>query len=317
MSNFLTLVNSAIIESGVDLDELTSGNFATTTDPLATRFKRWTNQALKEIILERNEWEYQTKKAQLVIYPRLHVVDGSRATAPPADSTYEGDDSGTTFTVVSTTLLGGTWAGGDAEAYIDLLDLSGPFSFNEFYDETSPTIANTNVFRAFWFGRYDLAEEVSDLQEANNSSFYIQGASGLADATLNTGDTDVQKLTYIPWELWNVGMESTQQFARPYSFTQDPTGKYDFYPRPSAPYILTFNYTAEPEQLSAYNDSVTSLPANYQDMIVWRTVMYYADYDSKPSMFARAERRYEFYKNRSERNLMPVPTFSWNRYASN
>jgi hypothetical protein len=56
------------------------------------------------------------------------------------------------------------------------------------------------------------------------------------------------------------------------------------------------------------------LPLLYQDMIVWRTVMNYADYDRKPDMFARAERRYKYYKNRAEKNLMPTPTYGFNRY---
>ena len=316
MSTYLQLTNSAISESGVDLDALTSGNFASTTDPLAVRFKGWVNQSLREIEMERNEWSYKNKKAQVVIYPRLHVIDGDRATEPPADSTYEGVDSGSTFTVVDVTLLSGAWASGTAEAYIDLLDLSGPYSFNELYDETAPTAANADVFRAKWFGRYPLDTIVSDLFEANNDTFTIQGASGLADTDLNTGDTDIQKLTFVPWNLFNTGMERTQQFSRPYCFTQTPSGEYDFYPRPNQAYILTFDYSAEPQTLSAHGDSVTDMPALYQDMIVWRTVMYYADYDSKPAMFARAERRYEYYKNRAERNLMPPPTFAWNRYAS-
>ena len=311
---YLELVNRAIMESGADLDELTSGTFASTTDPLQKRFKYWANQAYREEQLERSEWQYMTKKAQIVIYPRFLVIDGDRATAPPANSIFEGDDSNTTFTVVSTTLLSGAWNAGTASAYIDFLDLSGAVSFNELFDETDPTPANLDVFRVKWFGRYPLDTLVTDLLEPNMSSFKIQGASGLSDTTLNTGDTDVEPLQFVPWDQFNLSYEWSQNYARPIVVTKTPDGEYDFFPRPNGPYILTFDYTAEPQELVDDDDTIDTLPLLYQDALVWRTVMYYADYDRKPDMFARAERRYMFYKNRAEKNLMPTPTFGYNRY---
>lgn len=315
-TTYLQGVNSSILESGVDLDELTSSNFASTTDPLAKRFKLWYNQALKEIQLERNEWQYMTKQAQLVIYPRVHVIDGNRSVAPPADSEFTGDDSGASFTVVTTTLLDGTWAGGDAEAYIDYLSLSGMWSVNELFDEDTPTVANTDVFRVKWWGRYDLESDVTDLLEPNYESFSVQGASGLSDTDLNTGDTSITGLKFVEWADFNNAYEYNPVFNRPLFITKTPNGEYDFYPRPDQAYILTFQYSAEPETLTLYSDTITKLPALYHDMVVWRTVMYYADYDSKPSMFARAERRYEYYKNRIEKNQMPQVTLGFNRYAS-
>lgn len=314
MATYLELVNSAIIESGIDLDELTAGNFASTTDPMAKRMKRWVNQALKEIELERNEWEYKTKQAQTVIYPRWLVTDGNRSSAPPANSEFEGDDTDCTFTVVSTTLLDGAWASGTATALIDYLELSNTPAFNELFDEVTPTPANLNVFRLKWFGRYNLDSVEADIQQINKSSFSIQSANGLSDTTLNTGSADNQPLQFIPWDQFNLAMENEAQFGRPYVITETPDGWYDFFPRPDSPYILTFNYQASPQTLVNDDDAVTDMPALYQDAIVWRAVMYYADYDRKPDLFARAERRYEYYKNRAERNLMPTPTFGFNRY---
>jgi hypothetical protein len=316
VATYLELTNSAVIESGIEADELTSSNFATTSDPLLRRMKRWVSQAYKEITMERNEWTWKSKKAQIVIYPRFLVIDGNRAADPPVDSKFEGDDTGTTFTVVDSTILSGSWAGGDAVAYLDYLDLSGAVSFNELFDETDPNPANLDVFRVKWFGRYDLESEVTDLLEPNFSSFYVQGASGLTDTTLNTGDTDLQRLQYVPWDLWNSQYEYQQDWGKPSCFTKTPDGEYDVYPRPNTPYILTFNYTAEPATLTDWDDTVDDLPPLYQDMIVWRAVMYYADYDRKPDMFARAERRYEYYKNRAEKNLMPTPSFGFNRYST-
>jgi hypothetical protein len=314
VATYLELTNSAILESGVEMDELTSVNFATTTDPLAKRFKRWVGQALKEIELERNEWEYKVKQAQTVIYPRFLVIDGDRSVAPPADSVFEADDTGSSFTVVGTTLLSGAWGDADAVALIDYLDLNGGVAWNDLWDETSPTPANLNVFRTKWFGRYDLTSTVADINEINKSSFSIQSASGLADTALNTGSSDSNLLQFVTWDVFNATMENEQQFGRPFTITETPEGWFDFFPRPNAPYILTFNYVSDPSTLTDWDDTVTDMPPLYQDMIVWRTVMYYADYDRKPDMFARAYRRYQYYKNRAESNLMPTVTFGVNRY---
>lgn len=327
MATYLELVNSAIIESGTELDELSSVNFATTTDPLAKRFKRWVGQALKEIELERNEWQYKVKQAQTTIYPRFLVADGSRqpalpappsdaGEAPPADSVFEADDTGSSFTVVQTTTLSGQWGLGTAVALIDYLNLNGAVAWNDLWDETSPNPLNLNVFRTQWFGRYNLVSTVADINEINKSSFSIQSASGLSNTTLNTGAADANLLQFLPWDQFNIAMENEQQFGRPYVITETPEGWFDFFPRPDAPYILTFNYVADPTVLSAYDDTVTDMPSLYQDMIVWRTVMYYADYDRKPDMFARAYRRYQYYKNRAEANLMPTVSFGFNRYNS-
>jgi hypothetical protein len=311
---YLELVNSAIRESGVDLDELDSSNFDTTTDPLKKRFKRWTNQALREIEMERNEWEYKTKQYQLAVYPRFLVIDGDRSTAPPADSIFEGDDTNSSFTVVAVNTLEGTWAGGDAVALIDYSGLNGNVAFNELFDETDPTPANLNVFRVKWFGRYNLQNATAGIFEINKSSFSIQSANGLANTAVNTGSADNMPLQFLQWDQFNLAMENEQQFGRPYIITETPDGWFDFFPRPNSPYILTFNYQSEPQELVDDDDTVDDLPPLYHDMIVWRTVMYYADYDRKPDQYARAERRYEFYKNRAEKNLMPGPSFGLNRY---
>ena len=316
MSTYLELTNSAIIEAGVELDDLTSVDFASTTDPLQKRFKRWINQSLKEIEFERNELEYKNKQAQIVVYPRFLVIDGNRSVAPPANSIFEGDDTTSTFEVVSSTLLSGTWAGGDAEANLDFVDLSSAIAFNEFFDELSPTAANLNVFRAKWWGRYNLSDDVTDILEPNKSSFKIQDPSGLSTTSDNTGGTSNTSLQFVPWGLFNTSMETSGTYGRPTAITETPDGSYDFFPRPNGPYILTFEYQSTPQQLAEWDDTVTDMPALYQDAIVWRAVMYYADYDRKPDQFARAERRYEYYKNRTDANKMPVPSFGWNRYDS-
>lgn len=315
MTTYLDLVNSVIIESGAELDELTAGTFDTTTDPLIKRMKRWTNQALREIELERNEWEFKTKQGQVIIYPRWLVENGSRLTAPPIDSVFEGDDSNSTFTVKNVTTLDGQWMNGNATALIDYLNLDGAVSFHEKFDEVEPDPTNLDVFRLRWFGRYNLSNSFPNIQEINKSSFILQAASGLNDTDLNTGSTVNFNIPYLPWAQFILAYEGKEVFGRPVVVTETPDGWWDFFPRPAQPYLLTFNYQSSGQVLDDHCDTVEDLPVAYHDMIVWRAVMYYADYDRQPDLFARAERRYEYYKNRAEANLMPTPTFGFNRFS--
>lgn len=63
-STYLELVNKAIVESGVDLDQLTAGTFASPPDPYHVKFKNWVNDAWKEIQLERPWMFTQTMHLQ-------------------------------------------------------------------------------------------------------------------------------------------------------------------------------------------------------------------------------------------------------------
>lgn len=314
MSTYLQLVNNAIKHSGIDLDELTSVTFASPSDSMHEKMKEFVDQAWREIQLERNEWEFQTAQYQGLIYPRFLVVEGDRSVAPPADSVFEGDDTEASFTVISTSLIDGAWADGDAVAWINYSTLTATPKFNEQFDETSPTIANTNVFRLKWWGRYDLITDIGDCLEPNLDSFYIQSTGGSSTQD-NTASSDNEKLKYVPWSHFNMEMEwDTQSRGKPRYFTTTPDGHFDFWPRPDEQYVLTLQYTKGPQTLSAHGDTPTGLPAAYHDMIFWRAIMAYAEYDQKGDTFRAAERRHNFFKTRLERNEMPVLSFGPNRY---
>lgn len=314
MSTYLELVNSAILESGADLEEIESADFASPDDPMQTKFKRWVKQAWRELQMEINDWQFMSKQAQILIYPQFLIVEGDRATAPGAASEFETTETEATFTLLATpTLLSGTWAAGTAVAIVQYEELDGDVKWGEYVDETSPTPAD-DIFRLKWWGRYNLATEVSDLLEPDLSTFFIQstGGSSLQD---NSANVDQQPLTFLPWSQFLAGYENDQNSrGRPLYFTKTPEGWYDFWPRPDEGYLLTFTYSAEPQELSAAADTPTGLDSQYQDILVWRTVMYWADYQSRPDAFARAERRYEGYKNRLEKNKKPTFSFSPNQF---
>lgn len=315
MSDYRTLCNRVIIESGTDVDEIASGDFSSPTDTMQKKVKSWVAQAWREIQMEINNWQYMSKQAQIEIYPQFLIIEGDRATAPGAGADFEGDDTASTFNLLATpTLLSGTWAAGTAVAIMKYSDLDGQPKWGEYYDETSPG-SQADCVRLKWWGRYNLASAVTDLLEADTSTFFIQSTGGSSLQT-NSADSDNGGLTYVPWADWLVAYEGDPtSTGRPSFFTQTPEGWYDFWPRPDEGYLLTFTYSAEPQELSAAADEPTGLDSFYQDLIVWRAVMYYADYQERPSQFARAERRYESIKNRMERNQKPGFSFAPNAFG--
>jgi hypothetical protein len=80
-------------------------------------------------------------------------------------------------------------------------------------------------------------------------------------------------------------------------------------------YTLHFTYLAKPVSLVDHDDTlISSYPDEYEDAIVWRAVMYYAEFDRQFDVLSRAQRRYQFYKDRLERNQMPPVFFSACKY---
>lgn len=276
-----------------------------------SKIKTWVAQAWLEIQQEINDWQFKSKQAQFIVYPRLLVTEGDRATAPPVASEYAGDDTEATFTVLDTVLLSGAWATGTAVAYIEYEELDGQFKWAEYFNETDPTPAS-DIFRLKWWGRYDLQTEVTDLLEADYATFYIQSTGGSTTQT-NSEDSDNKPIQFIPWPQWLAAYEGDPvSRGRPLYFTETPDGKIDFWPRLDEEYVLSFQYTSEPQELSAHGDTPTDLPSNYHDLIVWRAVMYWADFQERPSQFTRAERRYESIKNRMNKNQKPSFSFGPN-----
>ena len=312
MKTFLQLTNKVIQEAGIFLDPLTSTNFSAPPDIMYTRVKDYVNQAHNEIILERGEWEFQNRNAVLLVSPRMYVEFGDRATAPPAGSTFETDETEFTFEVVSTTLLSGAWATGTAKAYVDFIDPDGHFKFNESVNEVLPTPAN-DKFTIMGWGRYDLASSFSDLDEANTSSFQIQSTGG-STVQDNEAAADLGPLVYIPHGIWNDSYETAAgDFGTPRFITTSPNGHYELWPRPDKQYVLKFNYSAKPVEMSAHGSTHT-LPELLEDAIIWRAVMYYGQYDNEPGVAAKGRRRYMFYKRILDKNKKPKFAFGLSKF---
>ena len=99
MKTFLDLTNLAIMEAKVTLDPLTSSNFnSPPRTALYNHFKTWVNRAYRELMLRRKEWQFRMERANLSIWPRLHLTDVT--TVPTIGDVIQGAQSGSTATVV-------------------------------------------------------------------------------------------------------------------------------------------------------------------------------------------------------------------------
>lgn len=318
MATFLSLVNDLIRESGQDGDSIT--DFSNLT-PMQTRFKGWIAQSWKEICMERDEWEYMTGKAVRSIYPRIRVEDWTNAGGVPVQGAlFAGQDSGFSFTLFNTEAIEGTIT--DPNGLSAFIDISGfstanmPF-LDEMFDQDSPVnLAGTFVFKGW--GKYNL-NNYSDTVVTSGVSYTFTSVEPQLDTLyiqdVETGSTNLQKVTYIPYARFiEMAPEYGSSLGKPQVFTTCPDGTYDMWPRPDKRYVITYEYTKNVTELVNETDVPAALPSEYHDAIMWRALTYFADYDEDTAQFRTATKRYNFYKNRMERRLMPVVSFGRNKF---
>lgn len=308
--NYLELTNRAMLEAGKDMDPLTSSNFASPpSGRMYERFKNWVNESYVQLQMARENWQFKTGRATVNLYPAIYVEQGDRATAPPVDADYTGQDTGFVFNVAQVITSSGAWASGTAEAtiYFDTFE-GADFKFNEAFDETSP-VAATDVFVCKGWGRYNFVADgqVSDLLEPHKESFMIEDA--------DEDSIGLLPLIYVEWDKWQqtVNPHSGGR-AKPQYVTTAPDGSLEFFPRPDRQYYVHFEYVVDDLSMTAYTDSPTTIPSRYHMAIVWAAVIKAGMYDRDSAIVSRATKEYNFYRSRMETNLMPDVGFATSRY---
>lgn len=321
--NFLEIVNGAIQEAGKDQDDLTAGTFASPPDArMYNRFKRWANQSYKELQMLRNDWEFKTSRASVLISPAIYLEEGDRAVTPPVGTLFRGQDTEFLLEVQQVILESGTWLAGDAKAtvYFSIPEENEgtDFKFNELFDEVNDagTVLTAGVFRCKGWGRYDFVADgsVPDLLEVDKTSFKSQSTGG---STLQENEADVGliPLAYMDWNDWEWSFDTwAGSRGRPYYVTTSPDGDLEFYPRPDKQYVINFTYTKTDGTLTAYSDTPTLLPSRYHEILVWLTVRKSGMYDRDRAIVSRADEHIRPYRNAMEKNLMPDVSFGNSRY---
>lgn|SRR5574343_1062307 len=328
------MVNKAILESGVTLDDIGTGtSFTSPDDKMHSRFKTWIADSWKEVQMMYSELDFTIKQASLKVQPRIYIEQNSTSNdTPAAGAVIIGATSGTKFAVgrkidnstADIHLLSGAWASGTAKAFIGLTtegfsDSSAygvPFQLNEqldLYQSDGTTLTEAAFARYKGTGRYDFATEVTDLLEPRLDTFYTFEMAGDADTDFNSTNYSRQKLCYVPIEQWRFDIE--QSAGRPNYFTCSHNGYYELYPKCNGPYLLNFHYEAEPQVLSTETEVLSpAMKEQYEDIIVWRAIMHYADYDRKDAVYLRAKKRYDYYLNQLFRKEMPMVTHAPSRF---
>lgn len=335
---YLTLVNDAIRESGVDLNEINTADsgaeFASPSDALQIRFKHWVNEAYRELQLERQQYESAVVQVYKPLRPRIRIDTTATPDVTALTDYVLGEESEAFAQVVAKADGTGTWTSGTYYGHLELDNIDGRFKFGETLDRanSSGTVQTANWCAYVGFGRYNLqnafrsndttapiGNAYSVFQPDLNSMFLHEGVEEQAlDSSEYDNDATLlsKKIYFLSWNQWmQLGYEDETADFRgvPEYCTKTPDGLYDFYPRPNTEYRLSYLAQMAIDELSAYTDTPDNLPADYHYAIVWRAVMYYAEYDDKNEVFRRAERRFMYYKLRMEELLMPRITWGPNR----
>lgn len=130
---YLQLVNDAIIESGTDLDEISSGSFSSTTNSMQVKWKRWVKQAWLDIQTERRNWHFMRKDGVYIVKPRISFYDGTAPTYATAFDNQAIADTNSNWAATvngSVVVESGALSAGTAAGYFSYKDA----------DETYPII---------------------------------------------------------------------------------------------------------------------------------------------------------------------------------
>ena len=322
---YMELVNEAIAEAKVTLDPLTSATFA--NPPRTTmyyHFKRWVNRAYKSILQKRNEWYFRQERAVTTIYPRLHLTitpDPAAVSPNPAvGHIMKGQKSGVTFKILAIHSTEDVEGDSTIEQTMSVEYTGGTspndLILNETLDRVSPfSFSNLGIVRGR--GKYSFSELVPYVDEIDETSFMIQPAISATTSPSPTSLHPAPVLTYYPWEIWKSHYEIFSAPAgTPTYLTRTTDGLWDFYPRPDAPFDVSFAYAQDYISIAAYNDTPKLLHPKYDDLIMWMALAEYADFDERPKVYARAKKRIAEFEFLMNRDALPEVMVNLNRFDS-
>ncbi len=271
--DYLTLVNTAISEAGVDLDLRTSDNFAfPPKSKMYDRFKQWVNRAWTEMQTDNLDWGLTQSRSVAVMYPRLTVRGVTGSFLPGDTITDEGGNVYGTVVRIRTRADGlfsldlDSMVGGTPKLATKLLTPAGSFCFY------------------VYTGEYSIHELAPDIEDLNRTELW----SG-------TGDTGGdRRVLYVPFSAWNNNSWMINSAATniPSVYTVNSQRMIEFLPSIANPVYLGFSYSKAPFVLINWNDTLKDLPDRFALAVVWRAVMSYADYERDASLKQRANTQY-------------------------
>lgn len=312
--NFLTLVNEAIREAKVSLDPLDASNFANPPRTiLYNNFKAWVNRSYKELLLKRNEWHFQKERTITSVGPRIHVV--SFGYLPVVGDVLRGQTSQFEVTITGYETFEDDLVNPGVQEYtIDITLPEGNRVTDFAVPELIDVVSVTPVSGALMFQGPGLYSGRTPLFQVDQwKATIFDPISELTPPGTNT--PSAFPLICVPWDEWvNNEFQWASTGSRPEYITQNPMGLYDLYPKPEKVYPVEIYYVRGPQELVDYDDTMLGFPELYEDYVLWKTVEEFADYDSNTRLYARANKKVEFYENMLERDEMPKMRIGPNKF---
>ena len=122
-----------------------------------------------------------------------------------------------------------------------------------------------------------------------------------------TGYADEQPVCYVPYDAFrNTYMYGTQRTAqgRPQAVTQKPDMSLMFWPVPDAAYSIVGEQYRAPYTFTANADTPV-FAARFHDVILWRAMMFYGEYEGDSTVFTSAQAKCQSMLARLEESYAP------------
>lgn len=188
----------------------------------------------------------------------------------------------------------------------------GSFPFTYLYFPTEGIVGSRNYIHSWKSYSWDEELAANDFVSpdqpfiANNSVREVNDATFRIIAHDDPQPSMEEPLKFVPWSTFDQLYDlSSAVPGTPRFITEDNMGRWRFYPPLNRPYTVLFNYVREPQNLIGPTNTPKGLPEEYIDLIMWKALIYYGEYDEQPSVRSRAITNYKNLLTRFEQMARP------------
>lgn len=123
-----------------------------------------------------------------------------------------------------------------------------------------------------------------------------------------TGVADEQPLEYVPWDDFKAGYTLgtlSTQTNRPQVVTVKPDQSLTFWPIPNDVYTIKGEYYKRAQAMTVNSDEPL-IPLAFQDVIVWRALMFYGAYTGADEKYSHGQNEFKRLLAKLEENQLPA-----------
>ena len=311
---YLDIVNRAVVESKISLDELTEANFAVPPRTIMyNRFKDWVNDAYRELMHDHPEWFFRQERALVTIYPRIFLKDVTDTIS--AGDVLVGDISEVELTVVNVYSFEEVEGNGETEVTIEFIATTPSLIPDLVRGETFTRVATledtAGIATLVGVGRYSFKDLVPTLEQINPDTIRAHPPTGSTSINYGTLRDNNYPIQVVPYRAWSAEYDlHPWTSGHPNRITQTEQGTYAIYPQPQEAMMLSFSYSRELNLLEDALDVPEALPASQHMYLVWRAVEEFSDFDGNPVLYKRAKKHLTKYEHYLFRDQLPKLTWA-------